>query len=369
MNYMKIISLLVLAIFIISCGEETERENPLDAQNKRTGGALPGIVARAGDGQVTLSWLNLGLNGIKEYKIYRSYLSRDKFEFVASIPADSTDKKFSYIDKGPQNEGLQNDGDNVYFYRLSYIDMDGTETPSPDSPVNLPADWYLISIIPSLAPPVPDVQVMEDSDLKVRLIWEGYSLSAPSDLAGFRVYSALKTENEQDQKPLILVAQIDDPKTEFYIDGNDYPSNIVNFTKDGITKLYRVVAVDKVGVESDSPILEGTSPNLPPSPPAQVKGIFSLGINTYDVRIEWRRNLEPDLLGYKVYALLPDGSREFKEWKRDPNETVSIIQGERYVVREGELIPKQYYITAYDNTTKPDGINDESQPSEIISAY
>ncbi|MGQ9610587.1 MAG: fibronectin type III domain-containing protein [bacterium] len=364
LNFLSL--MLLLAFFIISCSEDIERENPLDAGNKRTGGAPPGLLVQAGDSQVTLSWPNLGLKGISEYKIYRSYLSTSDFKFITSIPARPIDevRNYSYVD-----HGLQNDGQNVYFYRLTYVGDDGIEIPDPNSPLNLPQDWYLAKVIPSLAPPAPDVKVMEDSDLKVRLLWEEYSRSAPDDLAGFKIYSAPKAEQGRPQAPLKLVAQIDDPKVEFYIDGNDYPNNIINFIKDGESKLYKVVAYDKVGVESDSPILEGTSPNLPPSPPAQVKGKFFLGVNTYDVRIEWRRNLEPDIVGYKVYALLPDGSREFKEWKRDPNETVSILQGERYVVVEGNTVPKKYYITAYDNTPKPNGLTDESEPSQIVSAY
>lgn len=362
---MKLILLLLifsmLALIISGCSEEVERENPFDAQNERTGGAPPGLKARAGDSQVTLSWTNIGLAGIKEYKIYRSYQSKDDFQYVNSVSAKPSTElaEYSYTDKG-----LKNDGDNVYFYRISYVDDEGIETPDPES---LPKKLSYISIIPSLAPPAPEVQVLEDKDLKVRLIWAGYIDTAPDDLAGFRIYSALKAEEGQEQPPLTLVAEIDDPKVEFYVDGNDYPNNIINFVKDGTSKLYKVTSFDMAGVESDSPILVGTSPNLPPSPPAQLKGYFSLGINSYEVRLEWRRNLEPDIAGYKVYALLPDGTQEFKEWKRDPNATVSIIQ-DRYVVVGGFLATKQYFVTAFDNTPRPDGLTDESEPSQIISA-
>jgi hypothetical protein len=121
-----------------------------------------------------------------------------------------------------------------------------------------------------------------------------------------------------------------------------------------------------VGVESDPAILEGTSPNLPPGPPPQVNGSFNFGINTYEVRITWRRNLEPDAIGYVVYALWPDGKREFKQKIDDPNET-DVVISDRYVVVEGMLMPKQYYVTSFDNTPKSDGKRDESEPSEILS--
>jgi hypothetical protein len=355
----------VLVVFFSGCGEEVERENPLDAENERTGGVLPGITARAGDSQVILSWPNLGLDGIQGYKLYRAYgtPTPDQFQHIASVEVKPTEEAREYL---YTDTGLQNDDNNIYFYRLSYSDSEGRETPDPEIPKNLPEDWFIVDVIPSQAPPVPNVQVIEDTDLQVRLIWEGYSDDAPEDLAGFKVYSAPKAEEGQEQMPLSLAAHIDDPGVEFYISGNDYPNNIINFRQDGVTKLYKVVAFDQVGVESDSPVVEGTSPNLPPSPPQQIKGSFNLGINSYEVRLEWRRNLEPDIVGYKIYALLPDGTREFKGWKRDPNDTVEVIS-DRYVLVEGLLETKRYYVTAYDNTPKPDGTNDESEPSEILS--
>jgi hypothetical protein len=368
--YMKAIwSLLLsstLVLFALGCGEEVERENPLDPQNKRTGGTPPGITVRAGHSQVTLSWPNLSFDGIKEYKIYRAYLTPtpDQFQHIASVEVQPIEELREYV---YTDTGLQNDGNNIYFYRLSYVDEEGQEIPDPKAPQNLPEDWFLVDVIPSEAPPVPNVQVMEDSDLQVRLIWEGYAQNAPDDLAGFKVYSALKAGEGEKQPAFALVSQIDDPNVEFYIDGNDYPSNIINFWGDGTAKLYKVIAFDKVGVESDSLVLGGTSPNLPPGPPPQVKGRFFLGINSYEVRIEWRESLEPDVIGYVVYAQWPDGRREFKKRIDDRNETVATIS-DRYVVTEGIPVPKQYYVTAFDNTPRSDGKRDESEPSVLLSA-
>jgi hypothetical protein len=349
-------------LFIFGCDEEAERENPLDAQNIRTGGAPPGITARAGDSQVILSWPNLGLEGAEEYRIYRAYLSTDEFQFVASVPAQTIDEmpEYTYTDTG-----LQNDGDNVYFYRLSYVDADGIETPNPDNPASLSEGWYLVNLIPSEAPPEPEVVVIEDTDLQVRLVWEGYADNAPADLSGFRIYSALKAEEGQEQEPFKLIADIEDTSAEFYVDGNEYTENIISFSRDLTTKLYKVVAYDAVNVESDTTILEGTSPNLPPGPPPLVDSEFLLGINTYEVRLTWRRNLEPDVIGYVVYAQVPpEGESEFKKIIEDPNETAALIT-DRYVVIEGLTYLKNYYVTAFDNTPREDGKRDESEPSEI----
>ncbi len=351
-----------MSLFILGCTEDTERENPLDARNGRTGGAPPGMAAHAGDSQVVLSWPNMGFEGVKEYNIYRAFLTPEEFQFVASVAAEPIDTvpNYRYTDTG-----LLNDDENRYFYRLSYVDDEGVETPDPAGSEILPGDWFLVDIIPSEAPPTPDVQVMEDTDLQVRLIWEGYSVNAPDDLAGFKVFAGPKAEEGQEQT-FVLVAMIDNPEVEFYIDGNDHTRNIINFTRDGTTKVYKVIALDVVEVESEPAIVEGTSPNLPPSPPAQVRARWNFGINSYEVSIEWRRNLEPDTKGYIVYALKPDGTREFKKKIEDPNETDATIS-DRYVVVEGVLLPKDYYVTAFDKTPKSDGKRDESEPSQIVS--
>ena len=364
---MKVINTLLLlfifSLLIYGCSEDVERENPIDAQNVRTGGVTPGIIAKAGDSQVELTWTNVSFSGVKEYKIYRSHLLPEKFELIATVPANDTGK-YTYTDKG-----LLNDGDNIYYYRVSYVDSAGLETPDPNAPKNLTATWSTIHLIPSLAPPPPEVKVVLDTDLMVKLVWQGYI--APLDIAGFKVYIAPKAEKGQEQEPLKLFATIDDPKVEFYSDGNDYTRNIIGFTKDGISKLYKVVAYDKAGVESESPILTGTSPNLPPKPPINFKGAFNFGLNSYDVRLDWTRSPEPDIVGYKVYALLPDGTKEFKAKKDDPNDTTITIT-DRYILVDGAETVKQYFVTAYDNTKKPndikgeDDINDESAPSALV---
>jgi len=346
---------LVLALFVSGCGEDTAKENPLDAPP-------PGMTAHAGDSQVILSWPNMGFARVKGYNIYRAFLTPEQFQFVAFVEAESIDNllHYSYTDTG-----LQNDGENRYFYRLSYVDDEGVETPDPGGTAILSEDWFLVDVIPSEAPPTPDVQVMEDTDLQVRLLWAGYSENAPEDLAGFKVFAGPKAAEEQEQA-FALVARIENQDVEFYIDGNDYPNNVINFSKDGITKVYKVVAFDTVEVESDPIIVEGTSPNLPPNPPMQAKARWAFGINSYEVAIEWRRNLEPDVIGYVVYALKPDGTQEFKKKIDDPNETEVTIS-DRYVVVEGALIVKSYFVAAFDNTPKPDGKRDESEPSKILS--
>ena len=353
---------LILIFFALGCDEDVERENPLDAKNERAGGVPPGMMARAGDSQVILSWPNMGFDGVKEYRLYQAYLTADVFQQIAAVPAAAIDEEpqYTYTDMG-----LQNDGDNHYFYRLSFVDDDGVETPDPETPQNLAENWFVVDVIPSEAPPTPDVQALEDTDLQIRLIWEGYSVDAPADLAGFKIFAGPKAAEGQEQiyNP---IAEVHDPSLEFYIHGNDYPNHVINFSEDGIAKVFKVVAFDTVGVESDPVILEGTSPNLPPNPPAQVTARWNFGMNSYEVVIDWRRNLESDLRGYVVYALKPDETREFKKKIDDPNETDATIS-DRYVVVAGGLLPKQYYVIAFDNTPTSDGKRDESEPSRIMS--
>ena len=354
---------LILVFFALGCDEDVERENPLDARNERTGGVPPGLAARAGDSQVILSWPNTGFDGVKEYRLYRAHLEANEFQPIATVPAAPIEEKSQYTHT---DTGLQNDGDNHYFYRLSFVDDDGIETPDPEVPQNLQENWFIVDVIPSEAPPIPGVQALEDTDLQIRLIWEGYLADSPDDLAGFRVFVSPKVEEGQEPN-YDLVAEIVDPSAEFYIYGNNYKNNVISFREDNITKTFRVIAFDTVGVESDPAELDGTSPNLPPRPPAQVKARWNLGMNSYEVTIEWQRNLEPDLRGYVVYALKPDGTREFKKIIEDPNETDATIS-DRYVVVDTLLIAKQYYVVAFDNTRREDGKRDESEPSAIMSA-
>ena len=354
---------LILVFFALGCDEDVERENPLDAKNERTGGVPPGLTARAGDSQVILSWPNMGFDGVEEYRLYQAHRVADEFQRIATIPAAPIDEKSQYTHT---DKGLQNDGDNHYFYRLSSVDDDGVETPDPEVPQSLQEDWFIVDVIPSEAPPTPDVQALEDTDLQIRLIWEGYLANSPDDLAGFRVFAGPKAEEGQEQT-YELVAEIDDPSAEFYIYGNSYKDNVISFSEDGITKAFKVIAFDTVGVESDPAKLDGTSPNLPSSPPSQVKARWNLGMNSYEVAIEWERNLEPDVRGYVVYALKPDGTQEFKKIIEDPNETEATI-ADRYVVVDTLLVPKQYYVVAFDNTRREDGKRDESEPSKIMSA-
>ncbi len=349
---------LGLILFVVGCGEDTERQNPLDVQNENTAGVPPGLTARAGDSKVVLSWPNLGIEGVREYRIYRAHLTPapDQFQCIASIEAKPKSEASEYI---YTDAGLQNDGNNVYFYRLTYVDENGGETPDPSSPQNLSPDWYLVDLIPSAAPPAPTVQVIEDTDLQVRLVWEGYSDIAPDDLVGFRIYCALKSEEKQEN--LACVAEIYDPELELYVDGNDYAAGIINFREDNVTKLYKVVAFDRYEVESDSPILEGTSPNLPPCQPKDInieyESASELGWDWIQVTVTWKPCIEPDVAGYVLYEVTFDGQWEFKKMVKGRDQTGLVITDRLDDIFFG---PFGYQLVAFDNTPREDGKRDES---------
>lgn len=365
-----LLSSLMLTLFILGCGEEAERENPLDAANERTGGVPPGMIARAGDSQIILSWPNMGFDGVKEYRIYQSYLTADKFQPIASVQSEPLNVKpeYTYTDAG-----LQNDGENQYFYRLTFVDENGIETPDTEVPESWPENWlenwFSVSAIPSEAPPKPDVEVKADTDLQIRLEWLTYSEIAPADLAGFRVFMGLGAEEGREQNFVLVYEYKIDEEAEgdpvfptFYVHGNDYANNVINFSEDGITKTFRVVAFDMVDVESEPAEVKATSPNLPPSPPFITGVRWDLGLNSYEVTISWRTNLEPDVRGYVIYALKPDDTSEFKRVVNGRSEN-DIKISDQYV---GFGEPKRYYVTAFDDTPKPDGKRDESEPSQII---
>ena len=353
---------LILILLVFGCGEEMGRENPLDAQNVLTGGAPPFVTVCGGDCQAILTWPNLGIAGIKEYRIYRAYQSTapDQFQYIASVPArdKSEVQEYTYIDTG-----LENGEGNIYFYRVSYVDNEGNETPDPVIPQSLSRDWFLVEVTPNVIPPAPDVQIVADTDLQVRLSWEGYAETAPPSVVGYRVYSAPKAEPGQEQQELTLVEEINDLDAEYYTDGNDYLNGVINFREDNVTKLYKVVAFDNVGIESDSPTQEGTSPNLPPSLPRGVQTEYTIiDMNIYEATITWERCPEPDVLGYVLYALTFD---PYDPFSSEESEFKKIIKGrdQTEITISDRLIDfyvKSYYLTAFDSTPKPDGKRDES---------
>lgn len=344
--------LLAFALFS-ACTSSEDFANPLDPENLRTAGAPDGLKLYAGNEQVRVTWNDTGQEGIKSYRIYRrSTGSTDTtFTLVGSIDAPANE----FID----TQELENDRKDAsgriiaYEYRITYVDINGVETPDPANPPSETEEplrfWQTAQATPSIPPPLPVVTLGDPTDLTVKLFWEGYEFS--HDFSIFRIYAAVDTGSTAPLR-FELIAE---PKRDqlYYFD--------YNFEADGTRKVYRVAAVDEFGAEAIT-TLTAAVPNTPPAAPQNVQVRYiarSLQNNKYDAFISWTPNTEPDLAGYQLYTKDADGNL-LPRPPVGPKERNYTIIGEDPILVGQSLEYRPYYITAYDDTPGPDGSRDES---------
>ncbi len=360
--------LLIATGFSAGCTGNEDFANPLDPQNLRTAGSPVGLELLPGDEQITVSWADNGHTGIIGYRIYRRFTgdADSTFEFVGEVLGENGDRPATeFID----TQNLKNDQFNDvsgerhrYIYRISYIDVNGIEVPDPNAPPTDSEDprrmWQTASATPSIAPPVPNVIVGDDlDDLTVKLFWQDYQ--APDDFEQFHVVVSQQSLNGE-FLPFRLRAEL--PKDQPYFFDQE-------FSRDNAVKIYRVVAIDRFGVEGVK-VIQVASPNLPPTPPQNVRAsLFQRGPR-YDARISWSKNREPDVAGYLIYATkeaggnLVVGQDLVPRRRTDAKETSTTFTGEEFILDGQDLAPRRYFITAFDDTPQRDGTRDESEMVE-----
>ena len=345
--------MLFAFVFFNACTSSEDFANPLDPENLRTSGAPDGLTLYAGDKQVRVTWNDTGQEGIKAYNIYRRSTGGTDTEFTQVGSVDAPTNEFIDI------QNLENDRRDAsgrllaYEYRITYVDANGIETPDPANPPTENEEplriWKTALATPSVPPPAPTVTLGDPTDLTIKLFWDGYEF--PNDFSIFRVYAALDTE---DDKPLRfdLIAE---PKRDrlYYFDHN--------FEVDGTRKVYRVAGVDEFGAEAITTITAAV-PNVPPAPPKNVRVRYlprSLFNTKYDAVISWTPNTERDLAGYQLYTRDAAG-KLLPRPAVGPKERTFTIPGEDPILVGQSLEFRRYYITAFDNTSGPDGRRDES---------
>ena len=351
---MLYLPLILIITLFVACTNSEDFANPLDSDNLRTAGAPPRLELFPGDSQIKVTWTNTGQEGIKAYKVYRRSTSNSEEPFVLIGTVDAPASEFLDTQNIENDRRDSNDLPLSYEYRISYIDINGVETPDPANPPSNTEEpfrlWQTDSASPSVQPPTPVVTIGDPTDLSVGLFWENYEF--PQDFAIFRVYVA---RDKDDGKKLVFlnVAEIERDKF-YYID--------INFREDGVTKVYRVAAVDEFGVEGITTI-SATSPNLPPSPPRNFQARYygrSIANVKYDVILTWEPNQEGDLAGYQIYTKDTEDNLLPRRIMRPKDSTVTIA-GEDPLVVNQELLLKTYFITAFDDTPGTDGKRDESE--------
>ena len=338
----------------VACTNSEDFANPLDADNLRTAGAPEGFTLYPGDRQIRVAWTDTGREGIQTYKIYRRSIanSDEPFELVGTVDAPASE----FLD----TQNIENDRKDslgrvlAYEYRISYIDINGVETPDPKNPPSSTQEplrvWQTAIATPSIPPALPVVTLGEPTDLTVKLFWENYEY--PQDFSLFRVYIA-RDEGTGRQLAFRQAAEIKRDQ-HYYFD--------LNFRKDGETRVYRVAAVDEFGVEAITSI-SATSPHLPPAPPKNVRAFYtprSFFNLKYDAIISWDANTERDLAGYQIYTKDAEGNLLPRQ-SAGPRDTDLTIPGEDPLIIDETPIYKSYFITAFDNTPGLDGKRDESE--------
>lgn len=348
------LSFFLIIVVFAGCTNSEDFANPLDADNLRTAGAPDGLKLFPGDKQIRVTWVDSGQDGIQAYKIYRRSTSNsdEPFTLIATVNAPTNE----YNDTNNiENDRLDAQGRVLaYEYRISYIDINGVETPDPANPPDTTEEpfryWQTATVTPSIAPPAPVVTLGEPRDLAVGLFWENYEF--PDDFSTFRIYSA-RDDGDSEQLVFSQVAELERERN-YYFD--------ISFRQDGIKKIYRVAAVDIFGVEGITTIA-GTSPNLPPSPPENVRVSYlarSLLNSKYDAIITWDENKELDLAGYQIYTKDAEGNL-FPRGTANRFETTITFTGEDPLIIDQEPVVRTYFITAYDNTPGLDGKRDHSE--------
>jgi hypothetical protein len=367
---------VVFVLVGTGCSDPKDYANPYDAENLVTAGSPPNVNVRPGDGEAILTWNALGVKGIREYRIYRRFEgdSGSSFALVHTEPArlDAASGRekpgelyvFRDNDEGRRllNDQVDLRGKPVsYVYRLTVVDVNGVETPNPAQPPGEDETplrvWPSKSVSPSVAPPSPNVDVSV-ADLVVRLAWEDYE--PPGDAVAYRIYSRIATDELNPE--LDLIKEIPISSTIIGIspgegEAKDYVDT--QFLRDLTTKEYRVGVIDKFGVESaDTPETRRrvTVPNLPPGPLKWSISDVSVVQAGIRVTFRWNRPIEKDVSGYNIYSRF-DGPWRLRKTVGNENELTA------FVIETSPFLP-EYFVTAFDNTSRGDGNFDQVYPPE-----
>ncbi len=342
---MKLVKLLTLALFLISCGKKMAPVSP-DA-------VLPAAVRQfqvAQEGPALMvSWLlpqeNLlgqPLSQISGCLLYRAEVPGvvaqkgclPEFHLLADIDlayprqGKVEGEKVSYRDSNllPTHR---------YFYRVAaYYDP---AYPGAWSPVQSHA-WASL-------PQAPGALDGQAGDKAAYLSWPIVSLlqngQPARDIAGYHLYR----RSPQEDWRLLTPEPIRNPPYEDLALTNDVPYT------------YRVRAVRRLGPDLlaslDSPPCTVAPVDLtPPPPPLNLVAVPTVK----GVELRWEPNPAPDLAGYLVYRR-PTGAPQFAlltpELLKNPYFVDSqVAKGQSY----------HYYVTAVDNAKRPN----ESPPSEEI---
>lgn len=221
----------------------------------------------------------------------------------------------------------------VYVYQVISINHRG-DPGAPSNPVTVYWDF---------SPQAPGVMMAERGDKRVELSW-----NPVEGATGYNVYRRMEEEEGFPLNPL-----------------NREPLNVTQYTdlsvQNDIKYTYSVRAVKRVAktdVEGKgSPGIAVTPIKI--TPPGAPVGFVAIPLKE-GIELSWRKNPEPDLLGYYVYRR-KSGEEEFKRLNESPltQETyldTDVVLGHEY----------EYAVTAVDNSPRK---NESPRSEEVRVKY
>ena len=217
----------------------------------------------------------------------------------------------------------------VYVYEVVSVNHRGDPS-APSNPVTVYWDH---------SPQAPGMVTTERGDKRVELSWDPVE-----GVTGYNVYR--RTDQEEGfplnplNRELLKVTQYTDLNVQ----------NDIKYVY-SVRSVKRVVKTDVEG--KGSPGIPATPTKL--TPPSIPVGLVAIPLKE-GMELNWRRNAEPDLLGYYVYRL-KSGEEEFKRLNESP--VTKEVYLDTDVVLEQEY---EYAITAVDNSPR----RNESPRSEEV---
>jgi hypothetical protein len=244
------------------------------------------------------------------------------YEMTVTSPEEMKGKRISFLveDQEPRK---------VYVYQVVSINRKGYHG-APSNPVTVYWDY---------PPSAPGRMKAERGDKRVELSWD--------PVTGATGYNVYRRAEREDNYPL-------NPLNRIPLTGTRYTDLGVENEKTYVYTIRAVRRVVKTEVEGKGSLGAPVTPTdlIPPDAPTDVTVVpLKEGIE-----LNWRKNREPDLLGYYVYRK-KIGEEKYKKLNESP------LTKELYLDKEVELDQEyDYVVTAVDNSVR----RNESPYSEEI---
>jgi fibronectin type 3 domain-containing protein len=332
----KIVLLMSVLLMVVGCGVKKPPVPWESIVPKR----IVDLDALPREGRLLLEWSvpkentdKSPLTDLSEFKLLRSEGALiagecrgcgNKKEVISGIKVSSQEVKGGKMTVWVEDQEVKK----VYVYEVISINRKGYPS-SPSNPVSVYWD----------SPPQAPKSVQgEIGNKRVDLSWEPVN-----DATGYNIYRreeggvfALKPLNRESLTlPHYTDLNVENERSYIY----------------SVRAIKRVIKTDVEGKGS----LDVALTPIKLIPPGSPVGLVAIPLKG-GIELNWRRNQEPDLLGYYVYRRKP-GEKEFKRLNKGP------LEKETYIDIDAELGQDyEYAVTAVDNSAR----RNESPLSEEV---